>query len=58
MLTMKGEWPPVDQLLKVIEKAVTAAAAAAPDDPAPSPLAAISDPVSNAADTKEFFRTT
>lgn len=46
LLTVKGEWPPVDQLLKVLEKAVTAATSANSEDPAPAPLAGVFDPVS------------
>lgn len=42
VLAMKGEWPPVDQVLKALEKSV----AAAGEDGNLTPLAGIADPVS------------
>lgn len=42
----KGEWPPVDQLLKNLEKSVQAALAAG-DDAHVTPLAGVMDPVSS-----------
>lgn len=41
-LCQKGEWPPMDQVLKGLEKTV----AAGGDDVNPTPLAGIMDPVS------------
>lgn len=39
---MKGEWPPVDQVMKTIEKAI----AAGGEDVNTTPLAGLMDPVS------------
>ena len=41
-LAMRGEWPPVDQVLKAIEKAV----AAGGEDVNSTPLSGVVDPVS------------
>lgn len=49
MLCQKGEWSPVDQVLKSIEKAV----AAAGEEAITNPLAGVADPVS----LKNIFET-
>lgn len=53
-LAMKSEWTPIDQVLKILEKAV----AAGGEDTNTTPMAGIMDPVSkksSATNNKSFF---